>query len=354
MSIFFHDEYQPHYEAYVLLGNLMNKTTPEAFRDQLIKAGLAEEASLLLDDILSLYSAAAARVEPSDPKLQNLFNAWRQNETAMTSSDILAYPYLPDRLHSMREDMLALGEDQRKRQIFWGIATALGEDDLAGASGGSSLVQLLEQAGLNDNWKYHILWLYHCGAEATQVLQTALDNVAEVIAGSLADSSRHAKETIDQLRGISDFREYVLRETGVRLSEGDIHVYPSAILLGVALAQSEGSATERPQALIWGSRFLDARRLQNASQTQPMNTGEVLRALSEKTKFEILLALRERPFYGSELAEHLKLKPATVSHHMNELLKHGLVAAEPKQTRLYYSLNGARVREALQEALGLF
>lgn len=354
MAIFFHDEYQPHYEAYVLLGNLMSKSTPEAFRDQLIKAGLEEEASLLLDDILSLYSAAAARVEPFDPKLQNLLNAWRQDETAMTSSDILAYPYLPDRLHSMREDMLALGEDQRKRQIFRGIASALGEDDSTGVSGGSSLVQLLEHAGLNDNWKYHILWLYHCGAEAAHVLQTALDGVVEVIAGPLANSSGHAKETIDQLRGISDFREYVLRETGVRLGEGDVHVYPSAILLGVALAQSEESVPGRPQALIWGSRFLDARRLQNATQAQPVNTGGVLRALSERTKFEILLALRERPFYGGELAEYLKLKPATVSHHMNDLLKHGLVVVEPKQTRLYYSLNSARVREVLQEALGLF
>lgn len=354
MAIFFHDEYQPHYEAYVLLGNLMNKTTPAAFRDQLIKAGLEEEASLLLDDILSLYSAAASRVEPCDPKLKNLFTAWRENETAMASSDILSYPYLPDRLRYMQADMEALGEDQRKRQVFQGIATALGEGDLARFSGGSSLVQLLEHAGLNDNWKYHILWLYHCGAEAAKLLQTALDDVAEVIAGPLADSWGHARETMDQLRGISDFREYVLRETGIRLGQGELHVYPSAILLGVALAQDEQNASANPQALIWGSRFLDARRLQSATQTRPMNTGEVLRALSEKTKFEIMLALREKPFYGSELAELVKLKPATVSHHMSELQKHGLVVVEPMQTRLYYSINSARVREVLQEALGLF
>ncbi len=355
MAFIFHEEAQPYYEAYVLLSNLMNQTTPEPFRAQLIKAGLKREASLLLDDILALYQKAAEKMQPYDAKLVNLFKSWRENESAMTGSDILTYAYLPDKLGHMQQAMGALPEEERKRQVFWGIATALGETEAAKRYGGAFLVQLLESAGLNDNWKYHILWLYHCATEAAELLQSALDQMVEMMAEPLGDLHPHDVETIRKLRRIPDFGEYVLKEVGIRLPENeDVHVYPSAILLGVAPVLNHEGAPERPVSILWGSRFLDAQRLSKVTKSLPTNAGDVLRCLSEKTKFEILLALREQPYYGGELAELLHLKPATVSHHMNELLKNDLVTVDPRQNRLYYSIHSSRVREVLMETLGLF
>lgn len=74
---------------------------------------------------------------------------------------------------------------------------------------------------------------------------------------------------------------------------------------------------------------------------------QVLKLIGDKSKFEILTFIRERAAYGSELAKHLNLTTATVSHHMNALLSAGLVEIKRMDTRVYYLSN----KKALEEVL---
>lgn len=62
------------------------------------------------------------------------------------------------------------------------------------------------------------------------------------------------------------------------------------------------------------------------------------KALSEKSKLEILLCLKESSRYNLEIAELVGLTPATVSHHMNALLASGFVELEKKDGKVYYRL----------------
>ena len=57
----------------------------------------------------------------------------------------------------------------------------------------------------------------------------------------------------------------------------------------------------------------------------------ILKALSDKSKFDILHSLLIAPKYNLELAEELDLTAATVSHHMNVLLTNKLVDIEKKE-----------------------
>lgn len=74
---------------------------------------------------------------------------------------------------------------------------------------------------------------------------------------------------------------------------------------------------------------------------------QVLKLLGDKSKFEILSYIRDREAYGSELAKHLNLTTATVSHHMNALLAAGLVELKRVDNRIYYLSN----KKALEEVL---
>jgi len=74
---------------------------------------------------------------------------------------------------------------------------------------------------------------------------------------------------------------------------------------------------------------------------------QVLKLLGDKSKFEILSYVRNKEAYGSELAKHLNLTTATVSHHMNALLAAGLVELKRVDNRIYYSAN----KKALEEVL---
>lgn len=74
---------------------------------------------------------------------------------------------------------------------------------------------------------------------------------------------------------------------------------------------------------------------------------QVLKLLSDKSKFEILSYIRNKEAYGSELAKHLNLTTATVSHHMNALLAARLVSIKRVDNRAYYLAN----KKALEEVL---
>jgi DNA-binding transcriptional ArsR family regulator len=65
----------------------------------------------------------------------------------------------------------------------------------------------------------------------------------------------------------------------------------------------------------------------------------MLKVLGDKSKFEILYSLKERGKYNLEIAEELRLTPATVSHHMGILLSNRFVTVEKQDGKVYYQFN---------------
>ncbi|WP_027624602.1 ArsR/SmtB family transcription factor [Clostridium lundense] len=82
------------------------------------------------------------------------------------------------------------------------------------------------------------------------------------------------------------------------------------------------------------------------------NKGELvlkLKALSDKSKLEIISLLKVGPKYSLEIAEALKLTPATVSYHMGSLLECSMVVVEKKQGKVYYYLNKTGLKNFIDE-----
>lgn len=71
------------------------------------------------------------------------------------------------------------------------------------------------------------------------------------------------------------------------------------------------------------------------------------KALSEQSKVDILLALKDATLYNNEIAEKVGLTSATVSHHMNDLLNTGFVEAERRDRKLYYKLSPNNIQQFL-------
>lgn len=74
-----------------------------------------------------------------------------------------------------------------------------------------------------------------------------------------------------------------------------------------------------------------------------MNDEEViqkLKIIADDTRFRIITLLgEEKSVRGMDIAKKLKLAPSTVSHHMEQLSKAGIVHEEPVKNSKYYSLN---------------
>jgi ArsR family transcriptional regulator, cadmium/lead-responsive transcriptional repressor len=76
-------------------------------------------------------------------------------------------------------------------------------------------------------------------------------------------------------------------------------------------------------------------------------------ALSDPTRAEILLMLREGPGYPSELAEKIGVSRQILSNHLACLRGCGLVVAEPEGRRSRYELADERIARALGDLIGL-
>jgi DNA-binding transcriptional ArsR family regulator len=76
-------------------------------------------------------------------------------------------------------------------------------------------------------------------------------------------------------------------------------------------------------------------------------------ALSDSTRAEILLTLREGPGYPSDLADKIGVSRQILSNHLACLRGCGLVVARPEGRRSRYELVDERIAHALDDLIGL-
>lgn len=350
MSIRFHRELLPHYEAYVALEILLNGARHKEWKAPLLAAGLEAETARLYDGRLALLDQVREKAWPVG-EVAALLTSGDETIQSLCGAELLAGDAIPHRLGELARLLELRQEAQRQRMVSERLAEAL---DLGEPipQDTPQLMALLEKTGLESRQKYHLLWLYHHTLEAAQALQGALSAAARVLEGDLTAFAPRARQAMDALQAQPDLHAYLEKEIGVTIPRDlEIDVYPCALLLGASFTLDGPPGALR---IAWGIDYLESRRLRQMAKTRTADCGEALRVLSEKTKFEILLALREAPRYGSEVAELLGLRPATVSHHMGELLRHGLVTVQPRQNRVYYTLHRERLKEVLAQAGELF
>ena len=76
-------------------------------------------------------------------------------------------------------------------------------------------------------------------------------------------------------------------------------------------------------------------------------------ALSDPTRAQILLMLRDGPGYPSELADTIGVSRQILSNHLACLRGCGLVIAHPEGRRSRYELADRRIAHALEDLVGL-
>ena len=64
---------------------------------------------------------------------------------------------------------------------------------------------------------------------------------------------------------------------------------------------------------------------------------QAIKQLSDKTKLDILMMIRDKSAYGTELAKATGVTSGTISHHMSVLLEKGLIRVKKVENKTYYS-----------------
>lgn len=74
-----------------------------------------------------------------------------------------------------------------------------------------------------------------------------------------------------------------------------------------------------------------------------------LKIISDKSKFDILMYIKNKEEYGQELADKFNLSKPIISHHMNALLSTSFVKLRKDNNRLYYSMNKDNIKRFYKE-----
>ncbi|PKM39134.1 MAG: hypothetical protein CVV04_12485 [Firmicutes bacterium HGW-Firmicutes-9] len=137
---------------------------------------------------------------------------------------------------------------------------------------------------------------------------------------------------------------------GIRLDCPQADVTPivmqfTTIYLHSNILTAQYLGKEEHTDILYGVLVDEFTRTERTGKTDLESVANLLHALDDKKRLQILVALRERPLYGQELATITELSPGTVSHHMSELVGSGLVTIEKQGVKLLYSLNESRIKE---------
>ena len=84
-----------------------------------------------------------------------------------------------------------------------------------------------------------------------------------------------------------------------------------------------------------------------------MSYQETFKALSDKTRREILTLLRAGPLSVGEIGEHFNISGATLSHHLSILRQADLIIDSKKGKFIYYELNASVLEEIMLWISGL-
>ncbi len=119
---------------------------------------------------------------------------------------------------------------------------------------------------------------------------------------------------------------------------------PLIIVAGTRVATGEAPYAKTPK----GSKTFPHGEAESGDPWQ--RAAGVFALLADPSRLRLVRLLAERPHYGQELAAALGMSGATVSHHVDQLFKLGIVRVERHAHRTYYvlradSLNGL-VRDA--------
>lgn len=198
------------------------------------------------------------------------------------------------------------------------------------------LFEVLSISNINDQYKWRIFQVLKEPKECMLVFIRKLTEIDSALNKSLSILSGVREKWLLQLREYPD--EFSLNI--IKTLKGEeymkynrINIFPTLIPYTATISKSDsevylglGYKVDSLFNVIKGQDDLDS-------------ITNLLKSLSDKSKFKILKLLNGKKLYANEIAEILQLTNATISHHMRLMTIQELIKSTRIQNRTYYYSN---------------
>ncbi|QHQ60534.1 ArsR family transcriptional regulator [Anaerocolumna sedimenticola] len=133
-----------------------------------------------------------------------------------------------------------------------------------------------------------------------------------------------------------------------KYNEAGTYILPT-IFLPQSISFSIKDEEENKPDVIRLGVILDSNLYYKPAEVNSEKLNNALKLLSDKSKFEILKYIKDKPAYGFEIANALNLSTSTISYHMNSLITANLLKLEKDANKIYYSINKDTLNKLLED-----
>ncbi len=217
----------------------------------------------------------------------------------------------------------------------------------------TELINFLDTQNLEDAYKMRVISIYMERKEISNQLVKLRELTNEIVKKPYSLVQSIVEEEIIRMRE-PDYLDEILKES-IRL-----HIeHGKKIVLIPSISQYNALGMESFNGIYYlhvGIYLVELIKRSNENRFNDAQLEADLKAISDTTRLKILHMLSMKRMYIQEMAENLKLTPATVSHHINILLSAGyvlLTVDASKSKKVYYELNQGKLEGLSKSILNL-
>jgi DNA-binding transcriptional ArsR family regulator len=350
-------------EANLLLFNHVNQITYEKMISEsyLNFAYKKEIFDRRYEHILAIHKYVTDHMRFDKGKLEYYFREIGNSQ--MSLSYYLLPIYTGTRYETLKEYETAALE-MHKEEILESFDDILSQYLRIGKSGDEgkvetfeNLLPIMDRSDINAEERWKIIQAYidrdkHIGEvcaildRTIQLLTECRDHIGELEQEFYDYWADYTKEA-DLLRALQEYTNVIWKS-----STAGTYIVPS-IFNPQSITFNINDEKEMLPDLIRLGVILDSNLTFKHSKIDGEKLNTALKLLSDKSKFEILKLIKDKPAYGYEIANALNLSTSTISYHMNALITSKLIKIEKDANKIYYSLNEDTVNQILEDIRSL-
>lgn len=337
-------------EAIYILYQWVNKDDLEQQREEYRDnySEVSEWYEGIWDTLLEVYNAVKQELGPKKELIEYYFKSKNVNFFFNAAFAFLwDFQNYDNQLLSYEERIANLKEEDRIK--FYAQIINMEEESGAPSEGLETyddFIGFLDAASCDKAEKWEALKIFHTQRESYNEVSEILKEVVDFITTRYEEQIEKLEQQfceywigIQEKQDIMELLHHNLKLVFPANNNGTVLL--PIIFQPISVSLSVSTGTELEDVLRFGI-LMDSRlnlSRENIAAEDIVNFGKLL---CDKSKVDILELTAKKPCYGKEIANELKLSTATISYHVNALIKMGLLKTVVDSNRVYYSLNSEK------------
>lgn len=217
----------------------------------------------------------------------------------------------------------------------------------------SDLIAFIEASPYEKEAKWEAIKIYNKPEayynEMYDIIKETIDLLNNKYGKHIADLENEFYEYWTQYQKSVDIMDSISNKLNVTWNHNAVGTILTPVLffpMSVAIS-IKGPDEKDKMDIIRMSVLVDKRFALRSNKVKKEDIINIGKLLSDKSKVDILEFVSKKPAYGKEIATELSLSTATISYHVNALIKVGFLQESVSANRLYYSINKARISSYL-------